>query len=637
MDKELLKPVDTVEEKWRLLPSFLKVRGVVNQHIASYNHFVTVGLKSMLKANAVVRSEADPKFFLEYVNIYVGQPNAEEQDMVQRQVSPHECRLRDLTYAAPVYVDVKYTRGDTVVLRRKVEVGRLPIMLRSTLCVLTGKSPAQMIALQECPHDPGGYFVIKGTERVVLSQEQLSKNRIILELDPKGDVSASVTSSTAMRKSRTVIHLKNNYLHMKHNTVGDDVPIVVVFKAMGIVSDQEIVSLIGAEDGFQEYIVAALEEASALGIFTQAQALDYLGSLIKAKRLAGSSSSLSRTDEARNILTDVVLVHVPVVAFNFKLKATYMAHMVRRILLCATGVLELDDKDYYGNKRLELAGQSIALLFEDSFKRFNGELSRQADNVLSKPSRASSFDVVKHVRPDIITNAMVQAIATGNWSLKRFKMEQAGMTQQVTRHSYLSAMGLMARVQSQFEKTRKAAGPRALQPSQWGMLCPSDTPEGEACGLAKSLALLTHVTTDEEPAPVHRLCFDLGMEDIEMLAGEEINAGNFLVFLNGLLVGAHRRPHEFARRMRLLRRLGIIGEFVSVYLHEDQHSVHISTDGGRVCRPLIIVDPVTRQPRITQEHISQVRAGLRDFNSFLVDNCIEYVDVSEENNCLVAL
>lgn len=582
-------------------------------------------------------AQSDPKFFLEYTNIYIGQPSVEEEDMVERSVSPHECRLRDLTYSAPVFVDVRYTRGDTVVDRKKLHVGRIPIMLRSALCTLTGKRPAQLIALSECPYDPGGYFVIKGTERVVLSQEQLSKNRIILELDPKGDVSAAVTSSTAMRKSRTVVHLKRNFIHMKHNTVGEDVPIVIVFKAMGIVSDQEIVALIGAEDAFSEYLVASLEEAAALGVFTQQQALDYLGTLIKAKRLAGSSSSLGKADEARNILTDVVLVHVPVVAFNYKLKATYMAQMVRRVLLCATGRIALDDKDYYGNKRLELAGQSIALLFEDSFKRFNGELARQADNVLSKPSRASSFDVVKHVRPDIITSAMVQAISTGNWSLKRFKMEQAGMTQQLTRHSYMSAMGLMARVQSQFEKTRKAAGPRALQPSQWGMLCPSDTPEGEACGLAKALALLTHVTTDEESDPVHRLCFDLGMEDIELLAGEEINAGCFLVFLNGLLIGAHRRPHALAFRLRSLRRVGLLGEFVSVYVHEEQRVVNLSTDGGRVCRPLIIVDPITRRPRITSQHIVDLEAGLRDFNSFLADNCIEYVDVSEENNCLVAL
>lgn len=406
---------------------------------------------------------------------------------------------------------------------------------------------------------------------------------------------------------------------------------------MGVESDQEIVGLIGAEPDLQDALMASFEEASALGILTKAQAMSYLGSRIKAKRSVGSRTNYTKTDEARAILGGVLLSHITVEQHNFYPKAVYLAHMVRKVLLAYTGKAELDDKDYYGNKRLELAGQLISLLFEDLFKRFSADLKRQADRVLSKPNRAAAFDILKLIQTDTITLGMNQAMATGNWVLRRFKMDRPGVTQNLSRLSYMAALGMMTRVTSQFEKTRKVSGPRALQPSQWGMLCPSDTPEGESCGLVKNLALLTHVTEDEDPEPVKGIAFDLGVMDIQLLNGEEINAGSYLVFLNGLIIGIHRRPHEFARRIRQLRRFGIIGEFVSVFLHEGQRAVHVATDGGRVCRPLIIVDPSTHRPRLTIEHLKDVENGIRDFESLLAENCVEYVDVNEENNCLIAL
>lgn len=161
-------------------------------------------------------------------------------------------------------------------------------------------------------------------------------------------------------------------------------------------------------------------------------------------------------------------------------------------------------------------------MFEDLFKRFNAQLKREADRVLQKPNRAASFDALRPLSSNIITKGLINALATGNWNLKRFKMERAGVTQVLSRLSFISSLGMMGRVSSLFEKTRKVSGPRALQPSQWGMLCPSDTPEGEACGLVKNLALLTHVTTDLDEEPVRQLAYDLGVQDSEGLTGEEV-------------------------------------------------------------------------------------------------------------------
>ncbi|CAE7902219.1 POLR3B [Symbiodinium sp. KB8] len=591
----------------------------------------------------MIRSEADPRFFLEYTGVSVGRPSI-EQDLMESDVTPHECRLRDLTYSAPIRVNVRYTRGRQIVRHNGVLIGRVPVMLRSCRCVLRGKSDAELAPLQECPYDPGGYFVVKGCEKVILTQEQLSKNRIIVELDPKGAVSASVTSSTHERKSRTVITTKHGRIHLKHNTIGDDVPVVAVLRAMGVTSDQEIVQLVGSEPELQDALAPSLEETLELGILTQAQALEYIGARIRARRASSalvgmqggpSASSYSRRDEALNVLSTVVLSHVPTEGDAFRSKRIYLALMVRRVLLTQLGRSDLDDKDYYGNKRLELAGQLLSLLFEDLFKRFNSDLRRAADAVLSKPNRAAAFDVINSVRTDTITMGMTQALSTGNWTLKRFRMERAGVTQQLSRLSYISALGMMTRVTSQFEKTRKVSGPRALQPSQWGMLCPSDTPEGEACGLVKNLALLAHVTSDRDPEPVRRLCFDMGVEDAECLCGEELHGGAYLVFLNGLLLGAHRRPYDFAKAFRIFRRAGILGEFVSVYVHDGLRAVNIASDGGRICRPVVVVEQ--GQPRLTARHMRDLAAGLVDFNSLLSTGVLEYLDVNEENNCLIAL
>jgi DNA-directed RNA polymerase III subunit RPC2 len=277
---------------------------------------------------------------------------------------------------------------------------------------------------------------------------------------------------------------------------------------MGVTSDQEIIMMIGSK--YAELMAASLEECSKYQIFTELQALEWIGTKIKLS----SQTYMNRkpkVESARDALASVVISHVPVVNFNFQPKCAYIAWMIRRIFVAQKDPTQIDDKDNYGNKRLELSGQLLALLFEDLFKRFNFELSKQAEQILSKPNRAAEFDIVKScIQQNTISNGLINAISTGNWSIKRFHMERAGVTAVLSRLSFIAALGMMTRITSQFEKTRKVSGPRSLQPSQWGMLCPSDTPEGESCGLVKNLALLTHVTTDDEEVPVARLAFNLG-------------------------------------------------------------------------------------------------------------------------------
>ncbi|KAK6158488.1 hypothetical protein DH2020_005802 [Rehmannia glutinosa] len=603
IDKQALAaPVKNAVEKFQLLPEFLKVRGLVKQHLDSFNYFVRTQIKKIVQANDLITSRIDPSIYLRYKDVGIGTPSL---------LCCTNIREHRIYYRKPWFKD----------------------------------DPNE----GECPLDPGGYFVIKGTEKwssgwdiglrlvaglqppsvVILIQEQLSKNRIIIDADKKGCVQASVMSSTEATKSKTVIRMEKEKIYLYLNQFATKVPIMIVLKAMGMESDQEVVQMIGRDPRYSELLLPSIEDCVKEAVHTQYQALEFLEQ--KVKKLPYST--------------------------------TY-------------------EKDYVGNKRLELSGQMLSLLFEDLFKTMNDEARKKLDSTLAKAHLRKRFDVsqfeqsmhitdrrkeyaremtVAHTstnvlrrllrncfrylfsassqcvyRKDSITVGLERSLSTGNWDVKRFRMHRKGMTQVVARLSYIGTLGHMTKISPQFEKSRKVSGPRALQPSQWGMLCPCDTPEGEACGLVKNLALMTHVTTDEDEGPLISLCFSLGVEDLELLSGEELHMPNsYLIIFNGLILGKHRRPQKFANAMRKLRRAGKIGEFVSIFVNEKQRCVYIASDGGRVCRPLVIADKGVS--RIKEHHMKELKDGVRTFDSFLKEGLIEYLDVNEENNALIAL
>lgn len=584
--------------------------------------------------------------YYRFTDIYLSTPRRADEPQTdeagftyESTVTPNECRLRDMTYAAPILVDFEYVRGRQRVIRRGVNIGRMPVMLRSSKCVLYNKTPAEMHRLNECPLDPGGYFIVNGTEKVILVQEQLSKNRVIVETDPKKEiVQASVTSSSNERKSKSYIILKKDKLYLKHNVLSEDIPLVILLKAMGIHSDKEMLLLVaGVDKVYQEDFAVNFEEAIKLGIFTQQQALEWIGARIKINR---KQTAYRRThvQEAIEAISSVIISHVDVKDMDFRPKAVYIAHMARRVLMAKHDPSMVDDRDYLGNKRLELAGQLLALLFEDLFKKFCFDIRMNIDKVLNKRVRAEAFDAwsIVSMHGNHITQGMNRAISTGNWSLKRFRMERAGVTHVLSRLSYISALGMMTRISSQFEKTRKVSGPRALQPSQFGMLCPSDTPEGEACGLVKNLALMTHITTNDEEEPIRKLVFVLGAEDINTLGGREIyGPGAYIIAINGTPIALTRRPKHFLNSFRRLRRMGRISEFVSVYINHHHATVHIATDDGRICRPLIIVE--NGKPRVKAHHLAKLRDGTMEFDDFLAQGLVEYLDVNEENDSNIAM
>jgi DNA-directed RNA polymerase III subunit RPC2 len=275
---------EELQDQHLLLPEILRARGLFRHHIDSYDYFVKQDMKQILLANQFVRSEADPNFYLRYLDVRVNRPNVQDQ-FISSAVTPMECRLRELTYSAPIVVDVEYTRGRHIVRKNDVEIGRIPVMLKSCVCVLTGKNEEELAKMRECPNDPGGYFISNGAEKVVLIQEQLSKNRIILEYNKDSNVMASVTSSTHERRSKTNIYAKKNYIYLQHNSFIEDLPICIVLKGMGIETDQEAILLVGTEN--LQLFSLSIEEARSIGILTQYQALEYIGKRVRPSKFSG--------------------------------------------------------------------------------------------------------------------------------------------------------------------------------------------------------------------------------------------------------------------------------------------------------------------------------------------------------------
>ncbi len=646
--KSLTDPIDTAKDKWNLLPAFLRVKGLVKQHIDSFNYFTEVGLKKIVKANQLVASEALPlgnekAKWVQFTDIRIGSPGrADEYNKghVDSTVTPNECRLRDLTYAAPIFVDIVYPKQSGRIKKTGIMIGRMPIMLRSSKCVLAGRSEAEMGMLNECSVDPGGYFIVRGQEKVILVQEQLSKNRVIVE-SMKGILQASVTSHTANVKTKTYVLLKKNTLVLAHNSLNEPIPIVIVLRAMGVQSDHEILLLTAGNDSqYQDDFAPNLELAAQEGVLTQEQALDYIASRLRQDRYPPNRFQGLRSGKswALDKLAHTIIPHVTVTGMNFRPKALYIAFMARRVLMAMHDPKLVDDRDYVGNKRLELAGQMLSLLFEDLFKDFTKQIKTSMEKSIKKHNPVSEWDPTPFLEQfaSRITGGMERAIATGNWTLRRFKMDRAGVTHVLSRLSYISALGMMTRISSQFEKTRKISGPRALQPSQFGMLCTSDTPEGESCGLIKNLALMTHITTADDEDTVRKIVYMLGAEDVSSACGGELyEEGAFVIFINGTPVALTRHPKRFLVGFRRFRRMGKISEFVSIYINHHHNGVHIATDEGRICRPMIVVE--NSKSTVTTQFLESLRKGTDTFDDALKKGIVEYLDCNEENDSNIAV
>jgi DNA-directed RNA polymerase III subunit RPC2 len=642
-------------KKLEILPALINMKGLLNHHIASFDHLVCVELKKILlnESNKEIRSSIDPDFVVRYTNIRVLNPREIiAKGHPPKKITPHECRVRDLTYRGDIIVDVECTSREKdrrTIVETDIKIGTIPIMLRSQSCNLHNKKREEIVAFRECPLDPGGYFIIKGVEKVCLVQEQQSKNRVIIEADDHGNIQAHVQSKTHYSISKCSVTFKKGKIIMSHRSFTEDIPIVILLKALGLESDQHIAQHIGSGPEVERILYSCFEHATKENVFTQNDALAYIGERRKdhawevaedAKTGSAQQVIKSSADKAADFLANVLLCHVRDSEiqrdWNFRHKALYVCYMVRRMIEASMDSSLLDERDFYGNKRFETTGTLMGLLFEDLLKQFNRVVKTAMDQQLSKKDVTKPFNVkqLMESKVEVIQNGMQVAISSGRWELKRFNMNRQGITQVLSRLSYIATLGMMTRLASSFEKTRKISGPRSLQPSQWGMVCPCDTPEGESCGLVKNFALLSQVTLDLDDTLVRSAAHALGVEEID-----GVSPGDFLhfhsVFLNGALIGIHRYPNRLCNGIRALRRSGRLHQHVSVCVQSKHKSVNIGCDGGRIVRLYIVVQ--NGASAVTPPDLDDLRNGVRTINDFLAEGLVEFIDVNEANDCLIAV
>lgn len=238
---------------------------------------------------------------------------------------------------------------------------------------------------------------------------------------------------------------------------------------------------------------------------------------------------------------------------------------------------------------------------------------------------------------NLITHALNNAIATGNWSIRRFRINRIGVSQVLSRLSYLATLGMLTRINSQFEKTRKTTGPRSLQSSYWGIVCPSDTPEGESCGLVKNLALMCQISTEDNDAEIYNICSQSSyVVPFGVMDFDRLDLNTQYLFVNGIIVGYVTNARLFTAAMRSHRRRGRIPKFSSIYTNDAHQSVYISSDAGRLCRPYIIVNEKGKS-QLTINDVRFVERGIKNFNDLIDEGKIEYLDTNELNDVFIAL
>ncbi|KAH0794150.1 DNA-directed RNA polymerase III complex subunit Rpc2 [Histomonas meleagridis] len=621
------------DSKWNLLPLILKTTGLTKLQLNSFNDFIDFGLTRIMKANRTVVISETPRIVIQYKSIYVDKPYYPN---TQRKLTPQACRLSALTYAANVYVDYDYITPKSVKSVSNIPIAKLPIMLRSNRCHLYNATNEEFASMDECPYDPGCYFIIRGTERVVLVQEQAPYNRILVERTGN-DFQAVCNSSTDTHKTRIELLWKKGSLTLHHNMLHEDLPVFIVFRALGVVSDQEIMQIIDPTGNITDLLMNSLQESIRLEINTQDQALAFIDKRLRNQQITGIFATKEERAlpnyKAREFLRTMFAAHIQSTLTEFHKKAIFFGLMVRWLLLATKDKTICDSRDFFGNKRLELAGELVDLLFEDLFKVFNLNIQKSMKKYMSRSKAPDITTVNTFMRQKLITDGLNAAISSGNWNITRFKMMRAGVSQPLARLSYLNFMSMITRISSHFEKTQKVSGARSLYPSQFGFICPSDTPEGAQCGLVKNFSLTAHVTVFSDPMSVKRTLFNIGVEDINLFTGEEISS-NYIVLLNGEPIGITSEPETICKRFRNARRHHWFDRFTAIWISPPKKAIFISTEAGRVCRPLIIVE--NRKSKLTKEMINLIHDNKLSFETLLDKGIIEYIDVNEQHDTLIA-
>ncbi|MGC8998513.1 MAG: DNA-directed RNA polymerase subunit B [Candidatus Bathyarchaeia archaeon] len=618
-----------------LLKAFFKEKGLVRQHLDSYNEFIDHGLQEVVDEVGEIPIEVpECPYTVKLGQVWIIDPQTRisgpyvtEVDGTKHEIYPIEARLRNLTYAAPIALEMTPVVDGREQDTELVFIGNIPVMLKSKLCFLSQLSREELIAVGEDPDDPGGYFIVNGSERVIVAMEDLAPNRIIVDIDEKGATpvyQAKLFSTTVGFRARIELKMKSDgALYVTMPGVPTEVPFVIVMRALGLESDKEIAEAVSLDEEIQSELEPSFEKA--VGVDTVRDAILYIGN-----RVAHGQVEEYRIQKAEQAIDKNFLPHLGRTSQNRREKAIFLGEMACRVIELKLGKRKPDDKDHFKNKRLRLAGPLLADLFRVAFRNLVRDIKYQLERIGVK---GPIITVSAAVRPGIITERLQHALATGNWGRGR-----VGVTQLLDRTNYLSTLSHLRRLQSPLSRSQPNFEARDLHSTHWGRLCPNETPEGSNCGLVKNLALSASISVGVNPEKVKQILFSMGVTPVYE-ANETLKRYGAKVFVDGTIVGYCATPEKVVQEFRQRRRMGEISTEVNIAYfskeYGEREEIYVNCDEGRVRRPLIIVE--NGVPKLQPEHIEKIANGLWSWEDLVKNGIIEYLDAEEEENAYVAI
>ncbi|MCC7569459.1 MAG: DNA-directed RNA polymerase subunit B [Candidatus Methanofastidiosa archaeon] len=612
-------------ETWPIINTFFEEKGFVRQHLDSYNDFITRGLQEIIDEIGEIETDFE-EFNVKLGKIRYDLPVIKEADGSKRALYPFECRLRGLTYSVPIYLEMCAEHDGETSEPVEVLIGDLPIMLKSVSCILANKDDDELIALGEDPNDPGGYFIVNGTEKVIVAIEDLAPNRILVERDERTESCVAKVFSTrqGFRSLVKIERKRDGILEVSFPSVPGKVPFVSLMKALGLVSDQQIVMSTSGDPEIQKELLDNLE--GALDITNVEDALDVIG-----KKVAIGQLKEYRLKRAEDSIDRYLLPHIGTDKDARLRKAFYLGIMAERVIELALGKREEDDKDHYTNKRWKLAGELLKNLFRLSFIQLTRDIKYQLERTYARGRYDSGKQgdfIRKSVRSDVLTERVRHAIATGSWPGGR-----TGVSQLMDSVNFMSRLSHLRRVVSPLSRSQSHFEARDLHPTHWGRICPSETPEGPNCGLVKNMALMSAVSVSADEKELEEyLLSTAGVFEFEKRSG---SADHSYVYLNGNLIGIHESGVSLAATVRADRRRGYISRQVNVAYYASTNEVQVNCDGGRARRPLAIVQDSATP--LTPDIIKKISERELSWNDLIDRGIIEFLDAEEEENALVAI
>ena len=623
---------DNVNEEhiWKIIEQYKKQKTGVDHQLDSFNHFINTGIQSVIEKESDIEVKTPTQDYkIHFGNVFVPYPSIIEEDRTLKLIYPHEARIRDLNYDSSICCDITETiskEGKVIeqnVYRRK-PIGRIPIMLRSCRCNLTKLTDTGRIEKNECYKDEGGYFIIKGNERVLVAQLIGNYNKVIVLKPKPGDKKFSHIAEIRSMSEETghsilvkaLMSVNNRSVYFSLPYIKENIPAGIVFKALGFIEEDDIANLIGTESKeFKTYVNYILRDS--FFIKTQEEALNYIGQnsihiVPKDKRGA----------YAWQVVETELFPHLGISA-TIKEKAIFLGNMLKKLLSTRLGIRLVDDRDDYKNKRVETAGMLCYNLFRTLFKRYKNNIQMQIEK---KKSRIDIVTIVN--RLSSITSGLKYSFATGNWGVQKNSYIRTGVSQVLCRLSYGATKSHLRRIIIPVGKEGKNAKIRQIHSSQFGYICPVETPEGQSAGIVLNMSFLTRVT---KGTPVH-LVKEL-LEDIKYISSiDDVKLGDLQdkspVFLNGILIGLTEEPDELVEEIQNMKRQHRLSIDDSVVFNEVDNQVSIYCDSGRFSRPLFTIK--NGKLRIKKTH------GLK-WDKLVRKDLIRYVDCSEIEQAVVAM